>query len=683
MAKPAAMGGTTTSTPTASKADEGEAIQVCVRVRPLMYHEQGTEVCCQVVKDMYADNPCTITIGHNDTKPQQFTFDEAFSSATTQKQIFERRVVPLIDRCLEGFNSTVIAYGQTGAGKTHTIMGPAMEMDEESSGVIPRAVTKIFQDLDAADQDYEVRVQFLEIYGEDIRDLLAVGRAEKLTIRDAGVAEPEVLGAAQHKVESAEEALSTLSRGMMQRVTASTEMNASSSRSHAIMTLIIEQNAGDDLENKRSKFAFVDLAGAERQKRTKATGQRMKEGVDINKGLLVLGNVISALGDPKKKNSFVPYRDSKLTRLLKGSLGGNHKSLMIACVSPSDRNLAESLNCLRYANRAKNIKNKTVQNVDPKAKYMADLKNQLKMLAVDLLKARNGDTLGAMFPNDLLQALAKGLDVKTPTEPVEVADPAAEITSKPDSLSESLTGEEETADASESSAECPEGATKAIIAIKPEKTAPASSTPPGDSTIETPAQTEEEDDGPTLEEELLGVRERLADLEEREMIMLEQTTAHLEEINRLQFLLMEEKNKALEAASKDNVENCVPVDTSGSIPLDEDSDRSNDSDKSHQSFASTASQGIMSATTDVCGCVFLTLSTPDGMKLVKDMEHCTKGHGPGRQRTARRHSMSSAMSSPAPKQAETATEKPAGNWFQRWRNARPLSPVKEKSEVSR
>lgn len=234
-----------------------------------------------------------------------------------------------------------------------------MEMNEDA-GVIPRAITKIFQDLDATKAnnkyssrtfDFEVRVQFLEIYGEEIRDLLAVGKGEKLTIRDAGLDEPEVLGAAHHKVESAAEALSTLSRGMMRRVTASTEMNASSSRSHAIMSLIIDQNTIEneqEPESKRSKFNFVDLAGAERQKRTKATGQRLKEGVDINKGLLVLGNVISALGDPKKKKSFVPYRDSKLTRLLKGSLGGNHKSLMIACVSPSDKNAAESLNCLRY-----------------------------------------------------------------------------------------------------------------------------------------------------------------------------------------------------------------------------------------------------------------------------------------------------------------------------------------------
>jgi kinesin family protein 4/21/27 len=229
-----------------------------------------------------------------------------------------------------------------------------------TAGVIPRALRDLFEQLekvrqqcvsnkenqpqdsddddDSTTYEYEVRVQFLELYGEDIRDLLTPSSSERLTIRDVGLDdEPEVLGATKHKVESAEDALLCLSRGMMRRVTGATAMNASSSRSHAILSVLVEQtttleepqcgNGGQirgmqHVQVKRSKFNFVDLAGSERQKRTQAEGQRLKEGIDINKGLLVLGNVISALGDPKKVGkSFVPYRDSKLTRLLKGKQG--------------------------------------------------------------------------------------------------------------------------------------------------------------------------------------------------------------------------------------------------------------------------------------------------------------------------------------------------------------------------
>ena len=214
-------------------------------------------------------------------------------------------------------------------------------------------------------------------------------------------------------------------------------MNASSSRSHAIMTVIVEQmttlsndeidsttdnvptqhtqaHESLDVQVKRSKFHFVDLAGSERQKRTGATGDRLKEGIDINKGLLALGNVISALGDPKKQGKiFVPYRDSKLTRLLKGSLGGNHKTLMIACVSPSANNMAETLCCLRYANRAKNIKNNAVINVDAGSKKLVELREYLQVLSKELIRvnAAPENSVKVCLPMNLLESLAKGNDV--------------------------------------------------------------------------------------------------------------------------------------------------------------------------------------------------------------------------------------------------------------------------------
>ena len=385
--------------------------------------------------------------------------------------MFTDAVKPLVEACLKGYNATVVAYGQTGSGKTFTILGPSAEsmLAEEitnqdgsskgsngagsQAGVIPRALRDLFNRLETTRKkyqlmsnvdlvkkdankpyEYEVRVQFLELYGEEIRDLLS-NSSTKLVIRDGGGGvEPEVIGASEVTVTSAEEALLCLTRGTLRRVTGATAMNSESSRSHAIMTVIVEQttvvrpgsdasvgsegsggvkmsSSGAEIENKRSKFHFVDLAGSERQKRSLAQGQRLKEGIDINKGLLVLGNVISALGDPKKRgNSFVPYRDSKLTRLLKGSLGGNHKTLMIACVSPSSINMEESLNCLRYANRAKNIQNNAVINIDAGSQLVAELRTQVKALAGELLIVQNGDDSGRAFKMDVLQVLASGGD---------------------------------------------------------------------------------------------------------------------------------------------------------------------------------------------------------------------------------------------------------------------------------
>ena len=417
----------------------------------MLANEKGSTQCIEVLRGTESDSTNVVRIG-GESGPT-FAFDEAFGGSTSQGHVYEQRVAPLVQSCMDGYNATCLAYGQTGSGKTHTMLGPSISLalhDDMTAGVIPRALRDLFdrlekvrqqrtfnkenqpQDSDDDDDDsttyeYEVRVQFLEVYGEDIRDLLTPSSSERLTIRDVGLDdEPEVLGATRHKVESAEDALLCLTRGMMRRVTGATAMNASSSRSHAILSVLVEQTttleepAGDNGEQirglqhvqvKRSKFNFVDLAGSERQKRTQAEGQRLKEGIDINKGLLVLGNVISALGDPKKAGkSFVPYRDSKLTRLLKGSLGGNHKTLMIACVSPSSNNLEESLNCLRYANRAKNIQNSAVINVDPGSRLVTELRQQVQALAADLLRAKQGGGTEGAFSIEVLKSLASGND---------------------------------------------------------------------------------------------------------------------------------------------------------------------------------------------------------------------------------------------------------------------------------
>lgn len=431
--------------------DRDAAIKVAVRCRvflPFEIKQGNTESVVNVLpNDSIKIQPPQLT--SLDESRYQFTFDATYGSKSTQADVFNRSIRPLVDSCLEGYNATCIAYGQTGSGKTHTILGQTdqsdhtvpPEKDNSEAGVIPRALRALFRSLTESKEssteqkrfESSVKVQFLELYGEDIRDLLQTdpNKAPKLSIRDGSAEqEPEVLGIKSVDVESAEEALLCLTRGTLRRVTRATAMNAESSRSHAIMTVLVEQkmiqkvkgedgNLVEETALKNSKFHFVDLAGSERIKRTHATGQGVKEGININKGLLILGNVISALASQgKNKNAFVPYRDSKLTRLLKGSLGGNHKTLMIACVSPSGSNTEESLNTLRYANRAKNIQNRAVINMDAGSKMIADLRAQLKAMAAELLRVRSmvakGVTLdgeGAIFTEEILLALAGGVEV--------------------------------------------------------------------------------------------------------------------------------------------------------------------------------------------------------------------------------------------------------------------------------
>jgi len=433
--------------------ERGAAIRVIVRCRPFLGFEKGNTTVVNILpNDQIKITPKDASSLDDDR--YTFTFDATYPLESTQPQVFKRSIRPLVSACLQGYNATVLAYGQTGSGKTHTILGQtnesnanvAPEDDMSEAGVIPRALRAIFYALDQAKHasndtmkfDYTVKVEFLELYGEDVRDLLNPDPdGTKLSIRDgrAGV-EPEVLGIKKIEVENADDALLCLTRGSLRRVTRATSMNAESSRSHAIMTVVIEQRVThyvddpsgksgriEEKSTRNSKFHFVDLAGSERIKRTNASGQGIKEGININKGLLVLGNVISALAaqstNPNKKEAFVPYRDSKLTRLLKGSLGGNHKTLMVACCSPSGSNTDETINTLRYANRAKNIQNKAVINMDAGSKMISELRDQLKIMAKEFLFVRSmvDDTVvldneKTIFTQDVLTALAGGGEVK-------------------------------------------------------------------------------------------------------------------------------------------------------------------------------------------------------------------------------------------------------------------------------
>jgi WD40 repeat protein len=339
----------------------------------------------------------------------------------------------MVDGALAGRNQTVLAYGQTGSGKTFT-MGTGFDVDlsPHLEGVVPRAVKYLFSRIQALGKEVRggiapevtVTVSFMELYRNTFYDLFDTSQgpgkhASNIKILDDrsedGTTTVRITNIQQLKVDSVEELMERLRRGSMERVTKSTDMNATSSRSHAIFTLYVTHQRVQEIPGATShmetpnpaatdgpasdsgqlvtttaKFNFVDLAGSERLKRTGATGDRAKEGIDINSGLLALGNVISALGDVAKRGSHVPYRDSKLTRILQDSLGGNSKTVMIACISPCDRDFIETLNTLKYANRTRNIKNRVLINQDSASRQIQLLHETIAKLNHDLTMYRQG-----------------------------------------------------------------------------------------------------------------------------------------------------------------------------------------------------------------------------------------------------------------------------------------------------
>jgi kinesin family protein 4/21/27 len=332
---------------------------------------------------------------------KSFTYDFVFDPSTEQEEVFNTAVAPLIKGIFKGYNATVLAYGQTGSGKTYSMGGAytAEQENEPAIGVIPRVIQLLFKEIDKkTDFEFTLKVSYLEIYNEEIVDLLCPSRekASQISIREDPKEGIKIVGLTERTVLVASNTVSCLEQGNNSRTVASTAMNSQSSRSHAIFTISIEQRKKNDNSSSfRSKLHLVDLAGSERQKKTKAEGDRLKEGININRGLLCLGNVISALGDDKR-GRFVPYRDSKLTRLLQDCLGGNSHTLMIACVSPADSNLEETLNTLRYADRARKIKNKPVINIDPQTTELNHLRQQVQQLQVLLLQVHGGTLPGSI-----------------------------------------------------------------------------------------------------------------------------------------------------------------------------------------------------------------------------------------------------------------------------------------------
>ncbi|KAF8311679.1 uncharacterized protein EI90DRAFT_3160391 [Cantharellus anzutake] len=465
------------STPSAgSSTSNPTSIQVAVRIRPPTTHDassiptrfQRTVIHPSSATTLTVDNvsgPPTSTAvaappspAASSSKKQTFAFDQVHAPEATQFQLFTSTAAPLVSRFVEGYNCTILAYGQTSSGKTHSMTGVDLDADPNDPtngmGIIPRAISTIFARANELKRErgsawqWSLKASFIELYNEDLIDLLAVGdngMKQDVQIREDKDGTIIWGGLREIPVRSAADVMAILKRGTAHRRTNETDMNAQSSRSHAIFSITLTQKKFNgtitpSFRNGRSspmppstpspskiarpgsmvigssrvssptfgraptpsfaaamsrgglrpssalgmrprtpevdepsgewvtvvsKFHFVDLAGSERLKRTAAQGDRVKEGISINSGLLALGNVISALGDPSRARTIgngtaihVPYRDSKLTRLLQDSLGGNAHTLMIACVSPAEWNVGETVNTLKYANRARNIKNK-------------------------------------------------------------------------------------------------------------------------------------------------------------------------------------------------------------------------------------------------------------------------------------------------------------------------------------
>lgn len=385
-----------------------EAVKVVVRGRP-MDAKETAQGCESIV---HIDCTMGLVALHNprapDSEPKSFTFDNVYDHNSTQRGLYDETAYPLVESVMEGYNGTMFAYGQTGCGKTFTMQGK--ESPPELRGVIPNSFDHIFENIKiATKKEFLVRVAYLEIYNEEIRDLLGADPHKKCDLKEDPERGVFVKGLTDVVVDSVSAIDSVMNAGNKNRTVGATLMNAESSRSHSIFTVIIEMSETAEERElfRKGKLNLVDLAGSERPSKTGATGARMKEGIKINMSLTALGNVISTLVEGKAKH--IPYRDSKLTRLLQDSLGGNTKTVMMAAISPADYNYDETLGTLRYANRAKNIKNKPIVNEDPKDALLRQYKDEIERLR-QMLEAQMVGGAGGNSATALIEAMSERLD---------------------------------------------------------------------------------------------------------------------------------------------------------------------------------------------------------------------------------------------------------------------------------
>ncbi|TMW64653.1 hypothetical protein Poli38472_011533 [Pythium oligandrum] len=365
-------------------SNRSESVRVCVRIRPLSTKEKqdGRQQIVFALKDT-AEISLVNPEADGAEPPKKFTFDAAIPSEATQMDVYNKAATEIVESVVNGFNGTIFAYGQTGAGKSHTMEGYSEPPEEK--GIIPNSFKHIFDRIaeESSSKQFMVYASYLEIYNEEIRDLLANDPKNRLELKENLETGVYVKDLISRQVTGAAEIDAVMQQGKKNRSVGATLMNQTSSRSHSMFTITVEACSNAvGVDGKQhicvGKLNLVDLAGSERQAKTGATGDRMKEATKINLSLSALGNVISALVDGKSQH--IPYRDSKLTRLLQDSLGGNAKTVMIANCGPADYNYNETLSTLRYANRAKNIKNKPKINEDPKDAKIREYQEKIKEL---------------------------------------------------------------------------------------------------------------------------------------------------------------------------------------------------------------------------------------------------------------------------------------------------------------
>ncbi|CAB3232163.1 unnamed protein product [Arctia plantaginis] len=368
-----------------------ENVRVVVRVRPMDQREKLDNAYNCVSIDPVNN---TVAVTRNNVVPPEpprvYAYDAVFDTNTSQMDIYVQTASPIVEQVLKGYNGTIFAYGQTGTGKTYTMAGS--NTAPELRGIIPNSFAHIFSHIAKAKEDekFLVCVTYLEIYNEEVRDLLGNNPHQSLEVKerpDIGVFVKDLTGYVVHNADELEKIMAV---GNKNRVIGATAMNTESSRSHAIFSITVESSkrgADGKMHVKMGKLHLVDLAGSERQSKTQATGTRLKEATKINQSLSVLGNVISALVDGK--STHIPYRNSKLTRLLQDSLGGNSKTVMIATIGPADMNYVETISTLRYANRAKNIENKTHVNSEPGDALLTRFQQEIDQLKKQLEESIN------------------------------------------------------------------------------------------------------------------------------------------------------------------------------------------------------------------------------------------------------------------------------------------------------
>ncbi|XP_066578392.1 kinesin-like protein KIF1C [Amia ocellicauda] len=429
------------------------SVKVAVRVRPFNTRETSRDAKCVI--QMQGNSTCISNPKQPKDAPKNFTFDYSYWSHTSpedpqfasQRQVYLDIGEEMLLHAFEGYNVCIFAYGQTGAGKSYTMMG---KQEPGGQGIIPQLCEDLFKrtaENVSPDLSYSVEVSYMEIYCERVRDLLNPKSRGNLRVREHPIMGPYVEDLSKLAVTGYCDIADLMDCGNKARTVAATNMNETSSRSHAVFTIVFTQRRHDTMTSldteKVSKISLVDLAGSERADSSGAKGMRLKEGANINKSLTTLGKVISALAEmqtsKKRKSDFIPYRDSALTWLLKENLGGNSRTAMIAALSPADINYEETLSTLRYADRAKQIRCNAVINEDPNARLIRELKEEVNRLrellfsqglSTELLSAagfevnNNNSRLSVGGPSSVPGVSGEGLPPPQPATPG--SDPAPE-----------------------------------------------------------------------------------------------------------------------------------------------------------------------------------------------------------------------------------------------------------------